>query len=86
MSFADYLRYLQLKMSNSPSLKDFTFVDDKTGDPQMKTVNLELTELDVLAFALKDFTFADLERVKADLERVKEMLDAINVDGPSEDL
>ena len=51
MSFADYLRYIELKMSNSPSLKDFTFVDDKTGDPQI--VNLELNEVDVLAFALK---------------------------------
>ena len=27
MSFADNSRYLELKMSNSPSLKDFTFVD-----------------------------------------------------------
>lgn len=77
MSFADYLRYLELKRSNSPLLKIFTVVDDKTGDPQI--VNLELTELDILAFTLKDFTFADLERVQ-------EMLDTINVDGPSEDL
>ena len=74
MSFADYLRYLELKRSNSPSLKDFTFVDDKTGDPQMKTVNLELNELDFSAFVSKD------------LERVLELLDTINVDGPSEDL
>jgi len=84
MSFADYLRYIELKMSNSPSMKDFTFVDDKTGDPQI--VHLELNEVDVLAFALKDFTFVDLELAQLDISRALKMLDGINVDGPSEDL
>lgn len=51
MSFADYLRYLDLKMSNSPSLKEFTFVDDKTGNLQI--VDYELAELDVLGLGLK---------------------------------
>lgn len=49
MLLSDYLRYCDLKNSKNPTLKDFTFVDDKTGN--LHILNLEFAELDILGLS-----------------------------------